>query len=142
MSAASPKARRSYSRSRSPPPSREYREPGGEENVGTVFVGNLSHDTSEKTLREFFEQYGRVLEAKVVHDVETGRSRGFGFVKFEDPRDADDAIAEADGRSLDGRQIKCNMAKYNRGSFRGGGGDFRGGFRGGYRGERGGFRGR
>jgi RNA recognition motif-containing protein len=66
MSAASPKARRSYSRSRSPPPSREYRDPGGEENVGTVFVGNLSHDTSEKTLREFFEQYGRVLEAKVI----------------------------------------------------------------------------
>jgi RNA recognition motif-containing protein len=65
MSVASPKGRRSYSRSRSPAGGRDFRDPGGEENIGTVFVGNLNHETTEKALRDFFEQYGRVLETKV-----------------------------------------------------------------------------
>ncbi|BEQ15246.1 RNA recognition motif domain-containing protein [Desulfoferula mesophila] len=75
-----------------------------------IYVGNLSYNSNEDTLRSAFEQYGNVLSARVITDRETGRSRGFGFVEMEDDA-ADQAIAGMNGADLDGRQLKVNEAR-------------------------------
>jgi heterogeneous nuclear ribonucleoprotein A1/A3 len=110
-----------------------------------LFVGGLSWNTSDDGLRESFEAYGEVTEAKVITDRETGRSRGFGFVTFVDAEAAKAATQAMDGATLDGRTIRVNEAEDKprtgggRGGF-GGGGGRRGGFGGGGdRGDRGGF---
>jgi RNA recognition motif-containing protein len=88
-----------------------------------VFVGGLSWDTSDEGLRTAFERFGDVVEAKVITDRDTGRSRGFGFVTFTDSSAAQAAIQEMDGTSLDGRSIRVNEAQDRRGGGgpRGGG---------------------
>lgn len=75
-----------------------------------IFVGGISWNTDEHGLREAFEKFGEVVEAKVVTDRETGRSRGFGFVTFSEGNSVSDAVAEMDGQSLDGRMIRVNEA--------------------------------
>jgi RNA recognition motif-containing protein len=75
-----------------------------------VFVGGLSWDTTAEGLRTAFSKFGTILETTVISDRDTGRSRGFGFVSFEDARAADEAIAQMSGRELDGRTLKVNRA--------------------------------
>jgi RNA recognition motif-containing protein len=75
-----------------------------------LFVGGLSWDTNDGGLQKAFESYGTVLEAKVITDRDTGRSRGFGFVTLEDEGAAATAIQEMDGTTLDGRSIRVNEA--------------------------------
>lgn len=87
-----------------------------------LFVGGLSWDTNDEGLRGAFEQFGEVLEAKVITDRETGRSRGFGFVTMATADLAQTATQELDGTMLDGRSIRVNEAQ-----DRGGGGGRRGG---------------
>ncbi|RMH40865.1 MAG: RNA-binding protein [Deltaproteobacteria bacterium] len=84
-----------------------------------VFVGGLSWDTDDRGLADAFASYGQVLEAKVISDRDTGRSRGFGFVTYDAPADADRAIEAMNGASLDGRTIRCDHATAKQ---RGGGG--------------------
>jgi RNA recognition motif-containing protein len=96
----------------------------------------LSWNTTDEGLRRAFEKFGEVLEAKVIKDRETDRSRGFGFVSFANPKDAMDAMQAMDGQELDGRTIKVNEAQERERT--GGGGGPRGGFGGG--GGRGGER--
>ncbi len=98
-----------------------------------LFVGGLSWDTNDASLAAAFEAHGTVLEAKVITDRDTGRSRGFGFVTFDAPADAQNAMAAMDGTELDGRSIRVNEAEDKQ---RGGGRGGRGG--GGGRGGRGG----
>lgn len=88
---------------------RGYRS-GPPEPSRTVYVGQLRYDTDEKTVRRWFEAYGLVQSVKLIYDKETGRSKGFGFVTFEDDRDARDALNDAGGRDLDGAAIKVNIA--------------------------------
>ena len=95
-----------------------------------LFVGGLSWGTDDNGLRAAFEQYGEVLEAKVITDRDTGRSRGFGFVTFAESADADSAMDEMNGSELDGRTLNVNEARDRRGGGGGGGG---GGRRGGGR---------
>lgn len=90
-----------------------------------LFVGSLSWNTNDEGLRESFSQFGEVLDAKVITDRETGRSRGFGFVTLESG--ADEAIRVMNGAMLDGRNINVNEAREReggggRGGFGGGGG--------------------
>lgn len=99
-----------------------------------VFVGGLSWNTDDQGLRDAFEKYGQVDDARVITDRDTGRSRGFGFVTFVDGDAANKAIEEMDGRDLDGRTVKVNMAQEKP---RGGGGGRSGGG-GGYGGGSGG----
>lgn len=101
-----------------------------------LFVGGLAWATGDDGLRAAFEQYGEVSDARVITDRETGRSRGFGFVTFENPADADRAAEEMDGSELDGRRIAVNEARERSGG--GGGGGRRGGGGGGGRGGYGG----
>lgn len=101
-----------------------------------LFVGGLSWSTTDETLREAFERFGAVSDAKVITDRETGRSRGFGFVTFADAASASAAMSEMDGANLHGRVIKVNEAE-DKGPRTGGGGG--GGGRGGYGGGGGGY---
>jgi cold-inducible RNA-binding protein len=102
-----------------------------------VFVGGLSWGTNDDQLFRAFEKFGSVVEARVITDRDTGRSRGFGFVTFEDAAAAQSAIEGMDGKTLDGRAIRVNEAA-ERAPRTGGGGGGRGGFGGGG-GGRGGF---
>lgn len=97
-----------------------------------LYVGNLSFNSSSAELRAAFEPFGEVVEAQVIEDRETGRSRGFGFVTMASAAEAARAIAEMDGAMLDGRALRVNEAeeRQNRG---GGGGGFGGGGGGGGR---------
>ncbi len=76
-----------------------------------LFVGGISWNTDNEQLAEHFAQCGNVLEAKVVTDRETGRSRGFGFVTMEEDGDAERAVEELDGSQLDGRNIAVSEAR-------------------------------
>jgi RNA-binding proteins (RRM domain) len=77
-----------------------------------LFVGSLAWATKDDSLREFFEQFGEVASATVVMERDNpSRSRGFGFVEFENDEEADKAIAEADGKDLDGRNITVSEAQ-------------------------------
>ncbi|XP_073403295.1 cold-inducible RNA-binding protein B-like isoform X1 [Dendrobates tinctorius] len=101
---------------------------------GKLFIGGLSFDTDEQNLEQVFSKYGQVAEVVVVKDRETKRSRGFGFVTFENPEDAKDAMEAMNGKSVDGRQIRVDQAGKSSG-------DRRGGYRGGSSGGRGFYRG-
>ncbi len=76
-----------------------------------LFVGGLSWGTDDQALREAFETFGTVTEAKVISDRDTGRSRGFGFVTFTESDAAAAAIEARDGTELDGRNIRVNLAQ-------------------------------
>lgn len=103
-----------------------------------IYVGNLSFKTSSEDLREVFSEYGEVVDASVVSDRETGRSRGFGFVEMNDG--AEDAIEALNGQEVGGRTLTVNEARprENRRGGGGGGGGGRGGYGGGGRGGYGG----
>jgi cold-inducible RNA-binding protein len=94
-----------------------------------LFVGSLSWDTNDEGLRNAFAPHGEVSEAIVISDRHTGRSRGFGFVTFEDDEAADKAIAALNGTQLDGRTIRVDVAQAKE---RNGGGGRRGGYGGGW----------
>ncbi len=96
-----------------------------------LFVGGLSWNTTDDGLRQAFERFGDVTDAKVITDRDTGRSRGFGFVSFADDQAATSAINEMNGTDLDGRTIKVNEAEDK--GFRSGGGGGRPGGGGGFR---------
>lgn len=76
-----------------------------------LFVRNLSWNVDSKELEELFSQYGSVSEASVVTDRETGRSRGFAFVTFENEEDADKAMSAVNGQEVDGREIFVDVAQ-------------------------------
>jgi RNA recognition motif-containing protein len=105
-----------------------------------LYVGNLSFDTTEETLRNLFEADGRrVEEVAVVMDRDTGRSRGFAFVQMGSPDDAKAAVAALNGRDVDGRQLNVSEARERTDRGGGGGGGGRsGGGRGGFGGGGGG----
>ena len=86
-----------------------------------IYVGNLSTDTKEDTLKELFSEYGNIASIKIITDQYTGMSRGFGFIEMENESEAKNAISSLNGRELDGKNIKVNEAhdKKERG-FRGG----------------------
>jgi RNA recognition motif-containing protein len=97
-----------------------------------LFVGSLSWDTNDQGLREAFSAHGEISEAVVVSDRDTGRSRGFGFVTFENDESADKAVAALNGTQLDGRSIRVDVAQAKQRSGGGGGGGGRGGYGGGW----------
>ncbi|KAI0829893.1 hypothetical protein BC628DRAFT_1359236 [Trametes gibbosa] len=95
-----------------------------------VYVGNLSWNTTDDSLRSAFGNYGQILDSIVMRDRDTGRSRGFGFVTFSSAGEAQNAIQSLNEQELDGRRIKVNLANA-RGSGGGGGGYGGGGYSGG-----------
>lgn len=103
-----------------------------------IFVGSLPFSIEEADLRESFEAYGAVDTVKIITDKFTGRSKGFGFVEMPNDEEAQKAIDELNGATVQGRAIVVNKSEPKpegeRRSFGGGGGGRGGDSRGGYRG--------
>jgi RNA recognition motif-containing protein len=76
-----------------------------------IFVGNLSWKTSEDELKAHFQEFGKVVSAKIVTDKQTGRSKGFGFVEMEREEDAKEAIAKKNGETLGDRPLRLSLAQ-------------------------------
>jgi len=90
--------------------------------MAKLFVGGLAWHTTDETLRDGFQQFGTVEEAVVVKDRDTNRSRGFGFVRFANKSEADDALAKMNNTEFDGRPIRVDHANDRAsGGGRGGG---------------------
>jgi RNA recognition motif-containing protein len=117
-------------------------------NDNTVFVGNLSFQSTKESLEAHFSKCGAIKDVRIAMG-QDGRPRGFAHVEFETSEAAQMALKEADAE-VDGRAIRVNLAgsppaggrggfRGGRGGFRGGRGGFRGGDREGFRGGRGGF---
>ncbi|XP_059636266.1 uncharacterized protein LOC132278491 [Cornus florida] len=85
----------------------------GDTTYTKVFVGGLAWGTRSETLRRYFEQFGEILEAVVITDKNTGRSKGYGFVTFRDPESARKACTDPTP-IIDGRQANCNLASLGR----------------------------
>jgi RNA recognition motif-containing protein len=91
-----------------------------------LFVGNLSFNTTENDLQDAFAAHGQVVEATLMMDRMTGRSRGFAFVTYSTPEEAQKAIAAMHGAQLDGRALTVNIARPKEERPPGGGGRDRG----------------
>lgn len=99
-----------------------------------LFIGSLAYSTTDDTLKAHFEQIGPVVSARVITDRDSGRSKGFGFVEFENEADNQKAVDQLDGKELDGRTISVGLARPKEDRPKrdfGGGGNDRGGDRGG-----------
>ncbi|KAL4709863.1 hypothetical protein ACJJTC_003826 [Scirpophaga incertulas] len=77
-------------------------------------VDNLTYRTTPEDLRRVFERCGEVGDIYIPRDRYTRESRGFAFVRFYDRRDAEEALDSLDGRMLDGRELRVQMARYGR----------------------------
>ncbi|MDR2718043.1 MAG: RNA-binding protein [Treponema sp.] len=75
-----------------------------------LYVGNLSYNTTEDSLRNFFAGFGNVVSAKIIFDRETGNSKGFGFIEMGSDEEANAAIAGSNGTEFEGRQLRVNEA--------------------------------
>ncbi len=100
-----------------------------------LFVGGLAWKTDDTTLGRVFGEFGEIIEAKVITDRDTGRSRGFGFVTFVEEEAAADALDSMNGQELDGRTLRVDFATEQAPRRRGSGGGAGGGG-GGYGGGR------
>jgi RNA recognition motif-containing protein len=96
-----------------------------------IYVGNLSYQVTEQELQRAFEPFGQVESTKIIQDVYSGRSKGFGFVEMPDNDEAWSAIDALNGNEMKGRTLKVNKARPrsegrqyggNRGGGRQGGG--------------------
>ncbi|KAG7980431.1 hypothetical protein I3843_05G182200 [Carya illinoinensis] len=81
----------------------------GDTTYTKIFVGGLAWETQRDTLKRYFEQFGEILEAVVIIEKNTGRSRGYGFVTFKDPDSAKRAC-QNHYPVIDGRRANCNLA--------------------------------
>lgn len=93
-----------------------------------LFVGKLSYDSTDDSLRALFAQYGTVESAQVIKDRDSGMSKGFAFVEMAKPEEAQAAINALDGKEFEGRVITVNVARPREDRPRTGGNNFRGGF--------------
>lgn len=98
-----------------------------------LYVGNLSYDTTEDSLRTLFAQAGTVTSVDLIKDRATGRSKGFAFVQMENQSEVEKAIRMFNGYSLDDRELTVNIARPREERTTGGFGGSRYGNRGGSR---------
>ncbi len=80
-------------------------------NSAKLYVGNLSYDTSEASIRTAFEAHGEVTSVNLITERDSGRPKGFGFVEMGSTDEAEKAKAALDGTQLDGRALKVDVAK-------------------------------
>jgi RNA recognition motif-containing protein len=104
-------------------------------NQSRLFVGNLSYQTMDRDLQDFFSQAGVVTSVNVMLDKFTGKSRGFAFVELSTTEEANKAVEMFHGKEFQGRTLTVNIARprEERGPRPGGGGGYRGGRDGGDR---------
>jgi RNA recognition motif-containing protein len=94
-----------------------------------LYVGNLSYETTNRSLEELFAPFGSVQTVQIIMDRDTGRSKGFAFVEMGSDAEAQAAIDGMNGKSLDGRTIAVNEARPKESRPGGGGGGYGGGKR-------------
>ena len=82
-----------------------------EENKKKLYVGNLSYDTTIDTLKATFSEFGEIIDAIIITDRNTGRSKGFGFVEFADEESAQKALDAMNGKDIEGRNLVVNVAR-------------------------------
>ncbi len=102
-----------------------------------IFVGNLSKDVTDEDLQNLFSEYGSLRSVKIIRDLFSGESKGFGFIEMPGLSEAQKAINELNTKELKGKKIVVNEARPRndrRGGNRGGGGRRSGGGGGGNRG--------
>ena len=85
-----------------------------------IYAGNLPYQVTEEDLRKAFEEFGRVESAKIITDMYSGRSKGFGFVEMPDEGEANSAIEGLNGKDLKGRTLNVSKARPRSESRRGG----------------------
>ncbi|PWA69576.1 nucleotide-binding alpha-beta plait domain-containing protein [Artemisia annua] len=90
-----------------------YRSPFGDTTLTKVFVGGLAWETQTDEMRKYFEQFGDILEAVIITDKITGKSKGYGFVTYRDPESAKRACDDPNPM-IDGRRANCNIASLGR----------------------------
>ncbi len=78
---------------------------------GNVYVGNLPNDVNNEEIQDLFAQYGNVKSVKLINDRETGAFRGFGFVEMSSLDEANRAIEELNGYTMDEKQLRVNHAR-------------------------------
>jgi RNA recognition motif-containing protein len=76
-----------------------------------IYVGNIAHKSTEEDIKKAFSAYGEVSKASIVKDKFTGDSRGFGFIEMANDEEAKKAIAELNGKELEGRPLTVNEAR-------------------------------
>ncbi len=76
-----------------------------------IYVGNMSYQTTEETIKDLFSQYGEVEKVTLIKDRETQRPKGFGFISMSDDAAANKAIEELNQQEFEGRTLKINEAK-------------------------------
>ena len=81
------------------------------EEVYKLYIGGISYDSSEDSLKEAFSQAGTVKSAAIIKDRETGRSRGFGFVEMSSDEELQKAIEIWDGKEFEGRRLTVSKAR-------------------------------
>ena len=84
------------------------------EGLHSVKVDNLSYNTNMHDLKRMFDRYGDIGDVYIPRDRRSNMSRGFGFVRFHKRKDAEYAVSRVDGRSINGREVRCSLAKYDR----------------------------
>jgi len=89
--------------------------------IMNIYVGNLSYDATDETIKQAFESFGEVTSARVIKDKYTGQSRGFGFVEMSQQSQAQTAIKSLNGKELLGKQINVNEARVRANEGRTGG---------------------
>jgi RNA recognition motif-containing protein len=92
-----------------------------------IYIGNLSYKVTEEDLQQTFSEFGQVASAKIITDIATGRSKGFGFVEMPNAQEAEAAILALNGKELKGRAINVGQAKPRTEGRQGGYGGGRGG---------------
>ncbi|KAD6796422.1 hypothetical protein E3N88_07318 [Mikania micrantha] len=90
-----------------------YRSPFGDTTLTKVFVGGLAWETQTHQMRTYFQQFGHILEAVIITDNITGKSKGYGFVTYRDPEAAKQACHDPNP-IIDGRRANCNIASLGR----------------------------
>ncbi|KAG7590557.1 RNA recognition motif domain [Arabidopsis suecica] len=90
-----------------------YRSPFGDTTYTKVFVGGLAWETPTDEMRRYFDQFGEILEAVIITDKNTGKSKGYGFVTFREADSATRAVADPNP-VIDGRKANCNIASFGR----------------------------
>ena len=81
------------------------------DNKKKLYVGNLSYDTAVDALKESFGEFGEIVDAVIITDKMSGRSKGFGFVEYADEKEAQKAVEAMDGKEVDGRKLVVNFAR-------------------------------
>ena len=79
--------------------------------ISKIYVGNLNFRISEETIRNCFSPFGEIQDIKMVRDKETGNFKGFAFIQFVNPESAQNAVKAMNGKDLEGRTLRVNLAE-------------------------------